>query len=166
MNLPFRVEERESFRVVGYPVRTTNKGKEGRKAVPEHWETFRKENLRESLMPLMNREPYGLFGISVYNIDEADSRKFEYFIAVTSDAQECAGQKAYTVPAAAWAVFPCTVDTIGKTEAQAITKWLPKSDYKPLNSGYITGRMKSGAPDIECYGKDGTVEVWVAVRKK
>lgn len=28
---------------------------------------------------------------------------------------------------------------IGKTEAQAITIWLPKSKYRPLNEGYITG---------------------------
>lgn len=32
--------------------------------------------------------------------------------------------------------------------------------------GYITGRMKAGAPDIEYYGADGHVEVWVAVREK
>lgn len=45
----------------------------------------------------------------------------------------------------------------------AISKWLPKSNYRPLNKGYLTGRMKSGAPDIEHYGKDGLVEVWIAV---
>lgn len=71
----------------------------------------------------------------------------------------------FTVPAVTWAVFPCTMETMGKTEAQAITKWLPKSNYKPLNKGYITGRMKSGAPDIEYYGKGGDVEVWIAVEE-
>jgi len=65
-----------------------------------------------------------------------------------------------------WAVFPCTLETIGKTEAMAISKWLPKSKSRPLNKGYLTGRMKSGAPDIEHYGKDGLVEVWVAVKEK
>ena len=44
-------------------------------------------------------------------------------------------------------------------------KWLPKSNYRPLNKGYLAGRMKSGAPDIEYYGKDGLVEVWIAVRE-
>lgn len=163
MNVPFRIEKRDSFRVIGYAVQTTNKGKEGRKAVPAHWDAFRQQNLQEQLMPLMNQEPYGLFGLSVYNTDENDSRKFDYYIAVSSDAEVQEFMREYTVPSAVWAVFPCTVETIGKTEAEAITKWLPKSGYKPLNSGYITGRMKSGAPDIECYGKDGMVEVWVAV---
>ena len=48
---------------------------------------------------------------------------------------------------------------------RAITKWLPKSKYRPLNKGYLTGRMKSGAPDIEYYGKDGLVEIWIAVKE-
>lgn len=166
MKLPFRIEKRDSFRVVGYSIETTNKGGEGRRTVPALWLRFQKENRQDILLSIMNQEPRGMFGISAYNTDDSDSRKFQYFIAVSSDVQTEGDLNSYMVPAAEWAVFPCTVDTIGKTEMQAITKWLPKSEYKPLNSGYITGRMKSGAPDIEYYGQDGLVEVWVAVRKK
>lgn len=36
MNLPFRIEKKESFRVIGYMIQTTNKKGEGRKAVPPH----------------------------------------------------------------------------------------------------------------------------------
>lgn len=165
MKSPFRIEKRDSFRVVGYSIQTTNKGKEGTKRIPAQWTTFQEKGQQAALMPLMNQEPFGLFGISVYNTDPADPRKFDHYIAVSSD-QEVEGLAAYTVPAATWAVFPCTVDTIGKTEAQAITKWLPKSGYKPLNSGYLTGRMKAEAPDIEYYGEGDLVEVWVAVREK
>ena len=99
-------------------------------------------------MSHMNQEPFGLFGISVYNTAADDSRKFDHWIAVSSDHAVTGELEEYIVPAATWAVFPCTLDTIGKTEVQAIMKWLPKSDYKPLNSGYITGRMKAKAPDI------------------
>lgn len=166
MNQPFRIEKRDSFRIVGYVINTTNKRREGKKTIPTHWDTFKKNNLQESLMPLMNQEPFGVFGISVYNIDDSDSRKFNYYIGVSSKQPITDEITEYIVPAHTWAVFPCTVETIGKTAVQAITKWLPKSNYKPLNSGYITGRMKSGAPDIEYYGKDGVVEVWVAVKEK
>ncbi len=166
MELPFRIEKKESFRVAGYSIQTTNKKGEGRKAVPAFWEQFRENSKENVLMNLMNQEPFGLFGISVYNTDPGDKRKFEYFIAVSSDADLEDGFSEYMVPSATWAVFPCTVETIGKTEMEAITKWLPKSSYKPLNAGYITGRMKSGAPDIEYYGKDGSVEVWIAVSEK
>lgn len=51
-----------------------------------------------------------------------------------------------------------------KTEAGISPNGFPKSKYRPLNKG-ITGRMRSGAPDIEYYGVDGHVEVWVAVRE-
>lgn len=163
---PFRIEEHECFRVVGYAIQTTNQKKEGSKRVPAHWAEFHERDLQASLLPMMNQEPYGVFGISMYNIDETDSRKFDYVIGVSSDLEAAPGMRAYEIPAATWAIFPCTIDTIGKTEVQAITKWLPRSDYRPLNSGYLTGRMKSAAPDIEYHGKDGETEVWVAVRKK
>ncbi|MEG0365673.1 MAG: effector binding domain-containing protein [Coprobacillus sp.] len=162
----FRIEKKESFRVIGYSIVTTNKRKEGRKAVPIHWENFLKQNKQDILLSLINQEPYGLLGINVYNINQGDSRIFRYYIAVPSDEPIQDELDEYIVPAMTWAVFPCTRETIGKTEAQAITKWLPRSKYRPLNSGYITGRMKSLAPDIEYYNKDGNVEVWVAVEEK
>lgn len=163
--VPFRIEKREAIRVVGYAIQTTNQRGEGRKRIPAHWEDVRSKEKQERLFSLANQEHVGLYGINIYNIDEADSRIFRYLIGVASDAQAVDGLSAYTIPALTWAVFPCTVDTIGKTEAQAITKWLPKSKYKALNKGYLTGRMKSAAPDIEYYTKDG-VEVWIGVEEK
>ena len=166
MELPFRIENRESFRVIGYRIQTTNKRGEGRKAVPSHWARFKTENLEGPLLALADQEPQGLFGINIYNTDEADSRIFQYLIAVPSSRDGQEGLASYTVPAMTWAVFPCTAETIGKTEALAITKWLPKSKYRALNKGYLTGRMKSAAPDLERYGKDGQAEVWIAVKEK
>ncbi len=70
MKLPFRIEKRDSFRVVGYRIQTTNKGKEGKKMIPAQWKEFREKGQQAVLLPLMNQEPYGLFGISVYNTDQ------------------------------------------------------------------------------------------------
>ncbi|MBS7008678.1 GyrI-like domain-containing protein [Anaerostipes sp.] len=166
MDLPFRIENRDSFRVVGSMIRTTNKKGEGRKAIPRHWSEIKKDSMEQTLMELSDQEPQGLFGINIYNTDKTDSRIFNYMIAVSSSRDAEDGFTEYIVPAMTWAVFPCTAETIGKTEAQAITKWLPKSKYKPLNKGYITGRMKSGAPDIEYYGQGGYAEVWIGVKEK
>ena len=166
MSEPFHIVERESFRVAGYCIHTTNKRKEGQKAIPRQWEELQTQGQQKELMSHMNQEPFGLFGISVYNTAADDSRKFDHWIAVSSDHAVTGELEEYIVPAATWAVFPCTLDTIGKTEVQAIMKWLPKSDYNPLNSGYITGRMKAKAPDITYYGENDLVEVWVAVEKR
>lgn len=166
MEQPFRIEKRKCFRVVGYKMTTTNKKKQGTKDIPAMWETFKAGDQHEQLMSFMNREPYGIFGINAYNTNEADAKEFDYYIAVSSDLEPESTMSAYLVQEATWAVFPCTMETMGKTEAMAIMKWLPKSKYKPLNKGYITGKMKSGAPDIEYYGKDGEIEVWIAVKEK
>lgn len=166
MELPFRIVNKESFRVVGHKIQTTNQKGEGRKAIPLHWNKVLGNHLEASLLELANPGQDGLFGINIYNTDPGDARRFEYIIAVPRDGEVPDGLSEYTVPAMTWAVFPCTRETIGKTESLAITKWLPKSKYRPLNKGYITGRMKSQAPDMEYYGKDGQAEVWVAVREK
>ena len=126
---------------------------------------IRTENHDNPLLALSNQKQQGLLGINIYNTNETDPRKFEYLIAVSSDKDTRNDITEYTIPAMTWAIFPCTLETIGKTEAMAITKWLPKSKYRPLNKGYLTGRMKSGAPDIEYYGKDGLVEIWIAVKE-
>lgn len=164
MSVPFRIEKKEAFRVIGYRIKTTNKRRAGTKAIPQHWEAIQKSQRDKELLAFAKQDH--LLGINIYNTDTSDARNFEYFIGVQCDAVRFDGCSEYIVPANVWAVFPCTKETIGKTEAQAITKWLPKAGYKPLNKGYITGRMKSGAPDIECYGSDEQTEVWIAVRDK
>ena len=166
MEPPFRIEKKDSFRVVGPAMRTTNQKGQGRKMIPAHWADFKAKGLEKDLLSRANQEPYGLFGINIYNTDKADPRIFDYLIAVSSDTEAGDALLSYEVPARTWAIFPCTLETIGKTEAQAITKWLPKFKYRPLNKGYITGQMKSNAPDLEYYGENGLVEVWIAVEKK
>ena len=61
MKLPFRIVKRDSFRVVGYRIQTTNKRKEGKKMIPAQWKEFREKGQQAVLLPLMNQEPYGLF---------------------------------------------------------------------------------------------------------
>ena len=166
MKTAFHIEEKQSIRVVGYFLETTNQKGEARKAIPAFWSAIQKDHLDKNLLAMAKDSTQGLFGIHIYQSDPYDTRKFTYMIAVASDHAVQGDLFAYTIPARTWAIFPCTKKTIGKTEAQAITKWLPKSKYKPLNKGYITGRMKAGAPDIEYYHADGSVEVWIAVQEK
>lgn len=165
MTQPFRIEHKDCFRVIGYVVSTTNQKKEGTKAIPAFLNQ-KQDVIEKRLLPLMGQEQPGILGISIYNTDAADARLFNYMIAVASDAPLIQGEVAYDVPKAMWAIFPCTRETMAKTEVMAIMKWLPKCGYVPLNRGYITGKMKSEAPDIEYYGEGLEAEVWVAVRKK
>lgn len=70
---PFRIENKDSFRVVGYLIKTTNQKGEGRKVIPLHWSKIRENHLESSLLKLADRETDGLFGINIYNTDPGDT---------------------------------------------------------------------------------------------
>ena len=55
--------------------------------IPAHWADFKAKGLEKDLLLRANQEPYGLFGINIYNTDEADPRIFDYLIAVSSDTE-------------------------------------------------------------------------------
>ena len=57
MSEPFHIVERESFRVAGYCIHTTNKRKEGQKAIPRQWEELQTQGQQKELMSHMNQEP-------------------------------------------------------------------------------------------------------------
>lgn len=161
--MEFRIETKEAFRIIGYALSTTNQKKQGQKAIPSHWQRY--EQQLNELLTFSNHSYPGILGINVYNIDIHDNRKFKYYIGVPSEKTVSEGMEEYLVPKMTWAVFSCAKQDIGKTEAMAITKWLPKSKYRALNKGYLFGKMKSEAPDIECYKEDETAEVWIAVKE-
>lgn len=161
----FRIEEKESFQIIGFKMTTTNQRNAGKKDIPAFWNEKR-NCIKSTILPNMNQAPFGVFGVSVYNQDEKDARIFDYYIAVSSSNRYTEELCTYQVPKATWAIFPCTKETMAKTEVMAIMKHLPKSNYKPLNKGYITGKMKSLAPDIEYYEEGNAAEVWVAVERK
>lgn len=165
MEQSFRIEAIDSFRVVGYKINTTNSKGEARSAIPAFWNSLGENKGAEKLLAINNQKPHGIFGISIYNQTQ-NPKDFEYLIASSSDQIVTEELSEYVVPTNMWAIFTCTIDTIAKTEVQAIMKWLPRSKYKPLNKGYITGKMKSAAPDMQYYGKDGLAEVWIAVKEK
>lgn len=52
MDLPFYIENRDSFRVVGYLMKTTNQKGQGRKEIPLHWSNFRKDNLETRIIEI------------------------------------------------------------------------------------------------------------------
>ena len=48
MEPPFRIEKKDSFRVVGPAMRTTNQKGQGRKMIPAHWRTSKRKGLRRT----------------------------------------------------------------------------------------------------------------------
>lgn len=166
MSLDFRIEKKDAFRVVGIVKHTTNENNLCMTEVPALWGEVIQQGKTMGIMELMNQQPHGLMGINVYNIDASDPKKFDYYIACATDKPVPDGMVEYTIPARTWAAFPCKRTETASVEVCIVTEWQSTSDYELLNSGYDTGHMKSGAPDLEVYYDQDQAEVWIAVREK
>lgn len=166
MPLEYRIASMDSFRVVGVMSPTTNEDGKGMQDIPALWGELVSSGKQLEILPLMSRKPYGLLGINVYNTDAGDARKFDYYIACASDQPAPEGMCEYTVPAYTWGIFPCRRAQVGEVMLRIVTDWLPTSKYELVNTGYESGFMQGGAPDIEVYGESDDVEIWIAVNEK
>lgn len=136
------------------------------KEVPSLWGEVIQQGKIDEIVALSNQSPFGLIGINSYNTDPVNPKKFDYYIASSTDKPVPKGMVEYVVPAATWAVFPCKRTEIATIEVRIVSEWQLTSGYEVLNTGYETGEMKSQAPDLEVHGQDETAEVWAAVREK
>ena len=152
----YRIENRDSFRVVGVSMPLAQDIESNFREVPHMWDAAARDGTVAALVGLMDGEPRGVLGLSVCG----EKEQWRYYIAVSSSAQEGAFES-YTVPAATWAVF-CgegTGRSIQELERRIVTEWLPDSGYE-----YADG------PDIEVYlepdPRHTRYEVWVPVTRR
>lgn len=152
----YRIETRESFRIVGVSVPLEKEIEKNFAVIPSKWQEVSTNGTLQKLIQMMDAEPMGVLGISTCNEEEP----WRYYIAVAT-AQEKGEFEEYTVPAATWAIFPGsgTNQSIQELEKRIVTEWLPTSGYEYAN-----------APDIEVYinpdPEDAKYEVWIPVTKK
>lgn len=153
--MEFRIEKREAFQILGISAPLDRDLEKNFAVVPQMWGRAASDGTIQRLAELMDGQPAGLLGVSACQENE----DWRYFIAVAS-GQTAEGFETYTVPAAAWAVFPGrgTNLSLQELERRIVTEWLP-------TSGYAYGR----APDIEVYlnpdPENAVYEVWIPVVK-
>ncbi len=154
--MEYRIETKEAFQIAGISAPLSGQIEDNFKTVPEMWMKAAGDGTIQKLASIMDSEPAGLLGVSVCS----DREQWKYFIAV-STSKEDSGFETYTVPAAAWAVFPGegTNLSMQDLERRIVTEWLPASGYEYGN-----------APDIEVYlnadPQNAKYEVWIPVVKK
>ncbi|MCQ4637717.1 AraC family transcriptional regulator [Anaerovorax odorimutans] len=162
----YKIEEKEAFRIVGFKLSTTMENDACYQEIPKFWGEIAGTGKIGSLGPMINKEPFGMLGVSVCGEPFADSStfKFDYYIAAPSDQAAADGMDEFIVPAATWAVFECIGPMPGavqEMQKRIATEWLP-------TSGYEYGE----APDIEVYyDEDGSKadtrsEIWIPIVKK
>ena len=152
----YRIETRESFRIVGVSVPLNKDIEQNFAVIPSKWQEISENGTLQKLIGMIDTPPMGVLGVSTCN----DTEPWRYYIAVSS-SQESDGFEEYTVPAAVWAVFPGegTNQSIQELERRIVTEWLPTSGYEYGN-----------APDVEVYispdPQNAKYEVWIPVVKK
>ncbi|HDK7160326.1 TPA: AraC family transcriptional regulator [Clostridium botulinum] len=153
----YRIEKKESFRIVGISEPLEAKIEKNFKIVPKMWGTAAMNGTIARLAAMMEGMPMGMLGVSSCN----ESDNWRYYIAVASSQPIENNLEEYIVPSSLWAVFSGegNAQSIQELEKRILTEWLPTSGYEYGN-----------APDIEMYlnpdPENTQYEVWIPVSKK
>ena len=150
----YRIEERESFRIIGKRASLPSEIDACMQEIPLLWEKLGTED-SSALFRANDTLPRGILGVCTPPKDG----RIVYYIAAASSLPAQAGMEEFTIPACTWAIFPCTgslPDAIQELLKRITAQWLPSSGYDYAD-----------APDIELYFEDsGRCEIWIPVVKR
>ncbi len=143
--LKFKIVDKAAFTVMGMGGRFDSET--SYREVPKFWDEYLKQE---------NRPVCGMFGVC---LDEG-GRWFKYLIADLYQPwkEVPAGCETHTFPASAWAVFPCTMQTLQETNTRMWKEWLPASKEYRLAANC---NLELYAPPEENYA-----EIWLPIEKR
>lgn len=145
--MEYRIEDKKAMQIIGKHWTVSMKDGENFKRIPMLW----KEEMANG-----NWKTYERFGGDVVGAcADVTGDALTYWIGKISDDKAPEDMQVLSIPAAQYAVFPCTMETIQTVTRQIYAQWLPSSGYE-----------LSKTPDIEWYGMDDNVEIWIPVVKQ
>lgn len=154
----YRIEEKESFRLVGIKRGIGTENGQNFIQIPKLWEDVCKSGLCKEIIELSVDEKKDMFGVCA-NFREGE---FDYYIAVRSTKMLPEGMEEIEIPAGTWVVFE-TKEVAGIQDVfkRLYTEWFPTSGYQ-----------HAGGAEIEYYpgeemGKEkAKCEVWIPIVKR
>lgn len=153
----YRIEKKESFRVVGISEALDTDIEKSFETVPKMWATSAMNGTIGKLASLMDTSLVGMLGVSSCNL----ANNWRYYIAVASTQLVDEPLEEFIVPECTFAIFSGEgqAQSIQELQKRIVTEWLPTSGYEYAN-----------APDIEVYlnadPENSKYEVWIPVIKK
>ncbi|MBQ7920418.1 MAG: AraC family transcriptional regulator [Lachnospiraceae bacterium] len=148
--MEYKIVEKAAFTVMGrkrsFNVETSYQ------EIPKFWEEHMGDGGQKVVC--------GMYGLCI----DLDGSDFDYLIADNYLPWEevPAGYETRTLPAGAWAVFPCTLRTLQDTNTRMWKEWLPNCKEYKLGGNY----------NIEMYGPplaedpgSSYVELWLPIEK-
>jgi AraC family transcriptional regulator len=161
VEMDYRIEEKESFTVVGKGIRTSTKNGENHREITAFWEESNKNGFSKELAK--NCGPLGLVGICMDYDNEYE--ELTYFIGAEKNIDNIPSDwEERRIPSATWAVFPVhgpMPDAIIKVWERIFSEWFPSAGYE-----------HTGGPEMEVYLSDGDPasedyysEIWIPIKK-
>ncbi len=154
----YRIEKKESFKVVGKSIPVTTKYGENFKIIPKFWQENWADGTMQKILPRVGS--LGVMGIC-YDF-KMEEETFRYMIATQPDKIGDLLQEVLEIPELTWAVFPgegTLPDSMQKLWKQIFNEWFPATDYEH-DDGPELEIYLSRENDIDKY------EIWVPVIHK
>jgi AraC family transcriptional regulator len=163
--LNYRIEEKESFRIVGIKKRVPIIFNGVNPEIAAMWESLDSETIN-TLKMLSNEEPMGIISAST-NFSEGrmeEKGELDHYIGVATTKEKPDNLTKLEVPASTWAVFEAIgpfPDTLQNVWGRIYSEWFPSSNYE----------QKEGPEILWNEHKDVTSptfksEIWIPVLKK
>ena len=149
--MEYRIEEKAQFTVMG--VSRKFSPETSYQKIPEYW------------TEMMSQPDFTLLGMyGICSDEHVDEGEFDYWIADNYIPWKPipAGCKTKVIPAATWAVFPCTLGTLQDTNTRMWQQWLPGNPQYRLSGKY---NLEVYGPPCEENPGESYVELWLPVEK-
>jgi AraC family transcriptional regulator len=165
-DMDYRIIEKPAFDIIGRSRKFGTANGENFIKIPQFWQEYMTTPEYKTLMELTGGKPGavtggGCLGVC-FDYEGANFDKFSYGIGIEKPAKKSPVKfEVIPVPAAAWAVFDCTLDNIQDVTKRIYSEWFPSTGYE-----------HAPAPELEIYlpedprTKVMPCQVWMPVIKK
>lgn len=163
IEMDYRIEERENFRVVGIKEKISTVDDENLRRIPKLWsESFQNGKFSEILALNDEEKDSCVYGICANYCE--DAKKFDYYIAASASKDLPEGMEELIIPPSTWAIFECfgpMPDAIQNVWKRIYSEWLPSSRYE--HAGTIELELY---PKGDGFDNDYKSEIWIPVVPK
>lgn len=161
VEMEYRIEEKEAFRVIGKSIRTTVIEGKNHRDIAAFWDESNNNGFVKQLS--MNAGRLGLLGICL-EFDQRQENVTYMIAAEKEDLPVPEGLEERAIPSAVWAVFPvkgAMPDAMTKMWERIFSEWFPSTGYE-----------HAGGSEMEVYFHEGNSssadyysEIWIPVKK-
>jgi AraC family transcriptional regulator len=165
-DMDYRIVEKPAFDIIGRSRKFNTANGENFIEIPRFWQEYMKTGEYKTLMEMTGGKPGKVTGgvaLGVcFDYEGANFDKFSYGICIEKPAKKPLIKfEEIAVPAAAWAVFDCTLDNLQEVTKRIYSEWFPSTGYE-----------HAPAPELEIYLPEDPrmkvmqCQIWVPVVKK